>query len=249
MTAHELREAIATEAARLILRGKENQYHAARVRAARWLGKRRLSGEETPSNAEVQAKVESLACLFTDDQPSWVEVGQAALDALDSSETDEPTDDDYHPDTFPMLHLMMGRLEAIRLDPAFHPEGDALYHSLQVYELGLAERPYDEEFLLACLIHDIGLGIDRRHPVDAGLEAVGHLVTERTRFLIEHRPAAVEYLKTGRISRSLRKSEHFDDLVLLARFDLAGRVPGARVGTLEEALDHIAGVDDAWEDV
>jgi hypothetical protein len=37
--------------------------------------------------------------------------------------------------------------------------------------------------------------------------------------------------------------------VLLARFDQQGRVAGAEVGTLEEALGYIAGLESAWDDL
>ena len=40
-------------------------------------------------------------------------------------------------------------------------------------------------------------------------------------------------------SDKLRASPDFDDLLLLSQFDEAGRVPGARVGTLDEALDYL----------
>jgi hypothetical protein len=249
MIDRELREAIATEAARLILRRKVVEYHAARQRASRWISKRKLSHEEMPSNSEIQAKVEELACLFADEQ----------LTALREASPDEPTDFDvepeaeapaeegYHPDTLPLLGILMNRLDGLRLDPKEHAEGDALYHSLQVFELGLAERPWDEEFLLACLIHDVGLAIDRRKPIDAALNAVGRLVTQRTRFFIEHLPEGVAYLRSGQVSRTLRRSDHFDDLIDLARLDLAGRVAGAEVGTLDEALDYLSGLENAWD--
>lgn len=245
MTSPELREAIATEAARLILRGKAPEYHSARIRASRWLSKRKLSAEEMPSNAEIQAKVQALACLFAEESAANGRNGEPGEEVADLP---DPEDGSYHPDTFPLLQLMMARLEGVKLDPQAHPEGDALYHSLQVYELGREERPWDEEFQLACLIHDVGLAIDRRHPVQAALEAVGPLLTERTCFLIEHRPEGSEYLRSGKISKALRRSPHFDDVILLARCDLKGRVPGTEVGTLEDALEEIAALDQAWDD-
>ena len=134
------------------------------------------------------------------------------------------------------------------MDREFHPEGDALYHSLQVFELGREALPFDEEFLMACLLHDVGLAIDPRHPLPAALKALRGLVTERTLFLMEHRPAATDYLKTGECSRSLRKSPDFEALVLLARCNRDGCVPGAQVSSLDEALDYLAGLDTLWDD-
>ena len=173
----------------------------------------------------------------------------ASPDADNGAERDAGGEHEYHPDTFACLELLLQRLKQVQLHPAAHPEGDALYHSLQTYELGLEERPYDEEFLLACLLHDAGLVIDRRHPVPALLGTLGNLLTERTRFLIEHLAKAAKFLRTGQIPRSLRRSEHFDDLLLLARCDRAGRVPGAEVPELEEALKYIGSLESAWDDV
>ena len=56
--------------------------------------------------------------------------------------------------------------------PKTHPEGDVLYHSLQVFELARQALPYDEDFLLAALLHDVGKAIDRREHVAAALEAL-----------------------------------------------------------------------------
>ena len=51
------------------------------------------------------------------------------------------------------------------------------------------------------------------------------------------------HLKQGtlgaKLRQDLRASEHFDDLMLLRELDSAGRVPGARVGTIDEALDYL----------
>lgn len=368
MAKPKLRESIAAEAARLMLRGKETEYMAARKRAARWLSRRKVQAEDLPTNAEIESQLLALSGLFADEhqktalasmrlaawelmtaleqfdprltgaavdgpvmkgveivlrtvggtteevakalqdaghrvrivsdeeespsgQPALSErrpfetaeqirlthrypcvvvaggsstgepeIDRTALEALmtpveetpeptEDEFAEEPSEDDYHPDTFRMLRMLLERLRSVRLDPVRHPEGDALYHSLQVYALGLQESPYDEEFLLACLLHDVGLGIDRRNSVTAALAALKGVLTERTCFLIEHRQEARDYLRTGKIARSLRRREHFDDLVLLARCDLAGRVPGTQVPTVDEALEYIEGLSTAWDDV
>ena len=133
-------------------------------------------------------------------------------------------------------------MEEVRQNPRFHPEGDALYHSLQVYELARAELPYDEEFQLAALLHDVGKAIEPRDSVAAGLAALSGHITERTAWLIEHQPHAAA-LRDGslgaRSRRRLEASESFDDLMLLYDCDRRGRASGVAVPELEEALDRV----------
>jgi hypothetical protein len=43
----------------------------------------------------------------------------------------------------------------------------------------------------------------------------------------------------GKLRRRLEASEDFEDLLLLRRLDDEGRVPGAAVGTVDEALDFL----------
>ena len=68
-----------------------------------------------------------------------------------------------------------------------------LYHSLQVFELAREELPYDEEFLLAALLHDVGKAIDPREHVAAALEALEGFITPRTAWLIEHHDEALAW--------------------------------------------------------
>ena len=44
--------------------------------------------------------------------------------------------------------------------------------------------------------------------------------------------------------RRIEQSESFDDLKLLRDMDNAGRVPGAQVGTVDEALAYLKGLED-----
>jgi hypothetical protein len=146
------------------------------------------------------------------------------------------------------LRSLLVPLENVKQSAVHHPEGDVLYHLLQVFELAKDRRAYDQEFLEAALLHDVGKGIDPRDHVNAGLEALAGLITERTRFLIEHHMDALEYQR-GTLGAKLRQrlaaSEHFEDLMLLRELDSAGRVPGAVVGSVAEALDHLRELE--WE--
>ncbi len=138
--------------------------------------------------------------------------------------------------------MLLLPLENVQQSPRYHPEGDVLYHSLQVFELAKEHRPYDEEFLLAALLHDIGKGLDPADHVAAGLSALEGLITERTRFFIEHHMEAHEYQVAtlpSKLRRELQSSPDFEDLLLLRQLDDEGRVPGAVVGTVDEALDFL----------
>lgn len=351
MTRDDLREQIAIEAARLLLRGKVNSIAMARKRAARWLKRQRLHRDEVPSNQEIQVQMYALSGLMASERDpmhaaqicqwlsrflqaleivsavwinprvlnEWV-AGAELLVAVQSEASSvralltgagyrtrrlpleastpasviwrmrvegqcpcelrgydvqcpwpptsdavslsdlqaqwegiavplsEPPDDE-HPDAFGVFAMLLEPLARVMLPAETHPEGDALYHSLQVFELGRQVHPYDEEFLLACLLHDVGWGINPRHPVLSALDALGTLITERTRFLIEQRPVAAQYLKTGVCPRALQKSPDFEDVVLLARCDREGRVAGATVCDLEEALAYIESLETSWDDV
>src|SRR5262249_37404783 len=149
-------------------------------------------------------------------------------------------------DPYQIYRMLLLPLENVRQSAQYHPEGDVLYHSLQVFELAREHRPYDEEFMLAALLHDIGKGIDPGNHVEAALSALDGLITERTAFLIRHHMDAHAY-RAGqlgsRMRRALEASEDFDDLMLLRELDDAGRVPGAVVGTVDEPLDFLKETD------
>ncbi|MBN4071969.1 nucleotidyltransferase domain-containing protein [bacterium AH-315-F18] len=151
-------------------------------------------------------------------------------------------------DRYEIFRLLLQPLGAVMQSPKHHPEGDVLYHSLQVFELARDIRPWDEEFLLAALLHDIGKGIDRTDHVGAGLEALEGLITERTEFLIGRHMDAHGFqdgTMGHRAKRRLAASEHLEDLLLLREVDDQGRRRGVDVCSLEEALDFIRDLEDS----
>jgi HD domain len=145
-------------------------------------------------------------------------------------------------DPFLLYRMLLEPLEGVKQSPKYHPEGDALYHSLQVFELAREERSYDEEFLLAALLHDVGKAIDPTDHVEAALQALEGAITERTAWLIEHH-MEVHALRAGTLGVKARariqESEYYDDLMLLNELDRKGRVRGAAVCELEEALEFL----------
>lgn len=163
-------------------------------------------------------------------------------DAAEGSLEEELADAESGPDRFQVYRALMLPLEHVTGSRKMHPEGDVLYHSLQVYDLAREELPYDEEFQLAALLHDVGKGIDPHNHVETGLEALAGFITERTAWLIEHHMEA-HAVRDGTIGvrarRRLKESDDFDELMLLERCDRQGRQVGVDVPELDEALDDL----------
>jgi hypothetical protein len=145
-------------------------------------------------------------------------------------------------DPYPLFRLLLLPLENVSGSARYHPEGDVLYHSLQVFELARDVRAYDVELLQAALLHDVGKGLDPTRHVEAGLEALDGLITERTAFFIAYHMNA-HLLRQGKLGAGLRReleaSPDFEDLMVLEECDSNGRVPGAVVGTVDEALEYL----------
>lgn len=143
--------------------------------------------------------------------------------------------------------LLLAPLENVKQDPRYHPEGDALYHSLQAFELARAEVPYDQELITAALLHDVGKAIDPHDHVAAGLEALEGTLTEREEYLIGHHMEAMEYVDRtlgARARAALEMSEWFDDLMALRDIDDRARRTGVDVSTAEEALAFLKAMDE-----
>ena len=263
-----LRQQIAREAARrvyktLVSPGEEpkpdwlekpssNDLYAAKRKAAAVLGHRLRPGD-LPSDAEVR---EQLLAIARD--PA------GTSEAADSQPDPEPGEElgslAAALDRFAIYKMRLEPLETVKQNPKQHPEGDALFHSLQVFHLARDIRPYDEEFLLAALLHDVGKAIDPQNHVAAGIEALRGSVTERTLWLIEHQKDLAprrdrstpgkEGSSSGRdrpiparLKRQIDASEYAEDLLLLRELDQAGRVPGQPVDSVDDVLEYLKGLE------
>jgi hypothetical protein len=238
-----LRRQIAREAARRLVAGRpedatdwleslaESDLYTAKRKAAAVLGRPVRPGD-LPSDGEVRSEV---VALLDSGEPITAIAEGPELDT--EGEVGRLAD---HVDRFTVYKVRLAPLETIKGNALKHPEGDALYHSLQVFEVARESRPYDEEFLLAALLHDVGKAIDPANHVEAAVESLRGSVTERTLWLIEHH----HDLDDGPRPRTpIDGGIALDDLHLLRECDLAGCVPGRHVDGLEPALAYIRGLE------
>jgi predicted HD phosphohydrolase len=227
MGSDRLRRQIAWEAARLLCHREESEFFRARWKAALRVHGRDVRPGDLPSHREIRDEMRKMTDALERD------AGDPQMAIADATESG---------DRFRLYEMLLAPLEQVQQNPRRHPEGDALYHSLQVFEIAREELPYDEEFLLAALLHDVGKAIDPKDHVAAGLAALDGSITARTAWLIEHHPEA-QALAEGKIGvrchRRLAAAEDYDELLLLAACDRQGRVRGMRVPDVRDALAYL----------
>lgn len=216
-----LRKNIAIEAAKLLYDQLETDFFCAKQKAARLFD----VDEKTfslPSDQEIKMEVLKIANLHES--------------YLKQKEEEVAPETDY--DTF---YSLLFPLESVK-GGFRHPEGDFLFHSLQVFELARSWHGYDFDFLLAALTHDVGRAIDPARHEEAGAYALEGLVSERVLFLVRHHGDASQ-LKQNQLGHKrktlLKQSLYFEDLMTLQELNQKGREPGAMTCTLEEALDYL----------
>ena len=128
-----------------------------------------------------------------------------------------------------ILDLVLA-LDGVRQDPKYHPEGDALFHTLQVFELALRETR-DPILLGAALLHDVGKADGGRDHDEVGADLLEGLVHPRAVWLVRHH---LDLLRNPR--RARHRGTEIGALQQLRRWDLGGRKPGARVMSPERAV-------------
>jgi hypothetical protein len=134
------------------------------------------------------------------------------------------------------LFSLLEALDGVRQSPRYHPEGDALFHSLQVFEW--ARRSTDDRVLwAAALFHDVGKAIDGPMHDEVGADLLEGLLCGRAVWLVRHH---LDLLKDARgARRRYRGTPALRDLEILRHWDLKGRAPNARVVSLDGAFDQL----------
>jgi hypothetical protein len=140
-----------------------------------------------------------------------------------------------------LLALLLA-LDGVQQSRRYHPEGDALFHSLQVFDL--ARRESDDPVMwAAALFHDVGKADDTDSHDEAGADLLEGLVCPRVVWLVRHH---LDLLRSPRLARRrFRGQRELVDLTSLRRWDLGGRRTDARVLPPEAAVDILLGDADA----
>jgi hypothetical protein len=132
------------------------------------------------------------------------------------------------------LLSLLTDLDGIQQSPKYHPEGDALFHSLQAFEL--ARRATNDRVLwAAALFHDVGKAIDGPLHDEVGADLLDGLLPARAVWLVRHH---LDLLKDRRLTRRRHQGTAvLRDLEQLRRWDVGGRDPNARVISIDDAFE------------
>ncbi len=139
---------------------------------------------------------------------------------------DQPHVQDY-------LLALLQDLDGIQQNPQFHPEGDALFHSLQVFQIALQEST-DPILLAAALFHDVGKSVNSKNHDKTGADMLRGILDDQVIWLIEHHLDLLKH--PGKTRQKLKQDKRLHDLEKLRKWDLAGRDPFADTLSTEQAL-------------
>lgn len=235
MDPQQLRRKICFAAAQLLHGRRETSFSTARWRASRAITRSYIPADSVPTDMEIRMALQQLVST------SLPQVSSApAVESQDTEGSGESAE------VYRRCFDLLQPLDRVRLPRDTHPEGDLLYHSLQVFELAKQARPWDEDFLLAAILHDVGKGIDPYDATAATVTAIQNFVSERTLWFIENLPTqhcASEGTIGARARRRIAEHEDGEELRLLAECDSDGRVPGRIVCTLEAAILFLTKLD------
>ena len=128
---------------------------------------------------------------------------------------------------------LVSALDRVPQDPRYHPEGDALYHSLQVFQHA-RRASRDPGLHAAALLHDVGKALRSGDHDAEGADLLEGLVAPRVVWLVRHHLDLLR--EPGATRRRLHGTARLRELELLRHWDLAGRSPRAAVCSVAEAV-------------
>jgi len=125
------------------------------------------------------------------------------------------------------LFEVLDKCEGVKQVEKYHPEGDVLTHTIQVFNKAFRETR-DIDLLLACLLHDVGKQVNRLNHVKESLNLIDDIASCKTKWLVKNHMRIWTYIngEMRKLSRCVELAEHpwLPELLQLARFDKIGRI-------------------------
>lgn len=135
-----------------------------------------------------------------------------------------------------LLSLLLD-LDGVQQDSRFHPEGDALFHSLQVFQIALQQSD-NPNLLAAALFHDVGKVNGSKDHDKEGAEMLSGVLNSDITWLVEHHLDLL--IHPAKTKKHLRNRKHqLVHLQQLRKWDVLGRDPYAEVMPPEQAISII----------
>jgi hypothetical protein len=132
------------------------------------------------------------------------------------------------------LFELLAALDGVQQSPKYHPEGDALFHSLQVFDLA-RQATTDRALWAAALLHDVGKAVSSPDHDVIGADLLDGIVSPRIVWLVRHHLDLLE--APALTKRRLRGTAALADLQRIRAWDVGGRKPNASVAGIEAALE------------
>ena len=113
----------------------------------------------------------------------------------------------------------------------YHPEGDVMNHTYQVFKWAIRES-MDVDLILAALLHDVGKAIDNHNHVHESVKAIENFSSAKTVWLVGNHMRIWDYI-SGEMQGlkkciTLAKHPWLQELIQLARWDKKGRNPNSK---------------------
>ena len=139
---------------------------------------------------------------------------------------------------FRLLHNCIG----VKQMEKYHPEGDVLKHTYQVFKWAIRES-MDVDLILAALLHDVGKAVDNHNHVKESVKLIENFSSCKTVWLVENHMRIWDYIsgEMQGLKKCITLAGHtwLPELIQLARWDKKGRNPNSQTYFPDEEIVRI----------
>ena len=141
----------------------------------------------------------------------------------------------------PIFELLF-RCIGVKQMAEYHPEGDVMNHTYQVFKWAIRES-MDLDLILAALLHDVGKAVDNHNHVHEGVKLIERFSSCKTVWLVKNHMRIWDYIsgEMQGLKKCLDLANHpwLPQLIQLARWDKKGRNPNSRAYFPNEEITRI----------